>query len=492
MSESLSLPFESAVQLAVIGHCFNDKAFYEQCAARVKETWFSDTLHARVWKAVLAFKAKFNRLPSYQELRDISEIQLEQGAAKEALKGVVHEAVLKAKEIQIDTVRSQLTEWYHARLFKEASEKANQQYNARNFSKSYGIVTEAVKRIQLESFNEDLKLSFANAETWLKESEEGYSNGALTTGLSVLDAALSSDGQPNPALYRGDTTVILAPINCGKSTAMITIACHNIRQKKSVLFYTHEGRKEDIREKVLQSFTRNTKTELFNLYRTPEGLKKINDAVKGLELYLEYVPFNRPGMTVEQVMADIAIRQHKRKLLTGKGFDLLVSDYPAKLTTERAKGGALAQRNIDAIIYDQYVQFALQENIHALVAIQTNRAGSVANRDEERLLTMEDVAESWGVMANATNVISLNRSEAAARNDTVTFYVAKSRSSERGRAIAAKSAYAKSLTHSDSLGGCWYKGSETLADQADRLINEFKGQEVPTNERKVSKPAGKE
>jgi hypothetical protein len=125
------------------------------------------------------------------------------------------------------------------------------------------------------------------------------------------------------------------------------------------------------------------------------------------------------------------------------------------------------------------VQLALELDCHVIAAVQTNRQGSISNRDDERLLTMEDVAESWGVMTAATNVLTLNRDQHAAMNQRLTFYVAKSRSSEVGRAIVAKTDYAKCITHDDDLGGTWYRGSNTMADRIDDLLAKYNGKPIP-------------
>jgi hypothetical protein len=484
MDQTIALPFAPAKQLAILGHCLKDRVFFQQCLAQVKPDWFGNIQHGKIWKAAGAFHVKYNHLPSSFELKTSSDINLEKEPERTSLRVIVDESLLKSDEIGLNVIRGEMTEWYHARLFREGHDRSEKHYNAGQFGRAYAEMSDSIRSIQTNTFDEDTRVSFLDPSSWLKESEEEYQQNGLTTGLKILDAALSPDGSATPSLYKGDMTVLLAPVNVGKSSTMITVIAHNIIRQQPILFYSHEGRLTDLREKIFCCVTGRTKHELFALYKTEKGVDELNKMSRVIEKYLDYVPYNRPGMTVEQVMGDIMRRQQARKIKYGIGYQLLVSDYPAKLFTDRAKGGQLQQRNIDAIVYDQYVQSALQEGWHALVAIQTNRSGSVANRDDERLLTMEDVAESWGVMAMATNVISLNRNVTAAQANRLTFYVAKSRSSQVGRAVVARSNYACCRTHGDwpGYGGTWYRGQETLSDQIERLMVSHEGREIsPTD-----------
>jgi hypothetical protein len=180
---------------------------------------------------------------------------------------------------------------------------------------------------------------------------------------------------------------------------------------------------------------------------------------------------------IRRKQEDLAARNN------GKGYDLLVCDYPAKLTTKLANGGHMSKRNVDEIVYGYFVQLALEYGFHNLLAIQTNREGSKVNKgqkDEHRLLVMEDVHESYGVMQEATNVITLNRDPVAKARQHMTFHIDKSRSSETGFAVVARTDFGRARTHHNDLGAIWYRGVATMADQVDDLLRnpELNGKEI--------------
>jgi hypothetical protein len=281
---------------------------------------------------------------------------------------------------------------------------------------------------------------------------------------------------------------MLAPTNIGKTTNMITIGNANLARGKRILLLTHEGRPLDIKEKIWRNHLGVTTKEYFELPDTDEGRARLTRGSMMLNRFLTYCPYNKAGLTVEEV--EPLIRRKQDELAAknnGKGYDLLIVDYPAKLSTRQAGGGAMNKRNIDEIVYGYFIQLALEYNFHALLAIQTNREGAKVNkgqRDERRLLVMEDVHESYGVMQEATNVITMNKDAVAKARKRMTYHIDKSRSSETGFAIVARTDFARAITHSDELGSIWYRGTSTLADQVDDLLAnpENNGQEIDTTQ----------
>jgi hypothetical protein len=193
--------------------------------------------------------------------------------------------------------------------------------------------------------------------------------------------------------------------------------------------------------------------DLIAWYQDPAKLGLIQEAQRRLHEHLEYIHLNSPtGTTVEHVMDIILEKQRERKRTHGKGFDLLVDDFPAKLTCEYGKRDEYRQRMY--FIYSRFAALAESENFHALVAIQTNRDGSKINRDgKERALIMEDTSESWGVPQVASNFITINRSDEDRAKGIIKFHIDKCRSQERGKIVVCNSKFEWYQTHGDDLGG---------------------------------------
>jgi hypothetical protein len=283
-------------------------------------------------------------------------------------------------------------------------------------------------------------------------------------------------------LLPGDTSIILAPTNVGKTTAMITIAAKNILRMKHVLFLFHEGRASDIQLKVWCNLLKVSQLELMEKYKSsPDMVERL---AKILSKHLTLVPVFKPGLTVEEVEAVIERKWQEHRDKYGQGFDMIVDDYPAKLTTAAAKNGGFQWRNMQQYVYNYFVQIALTKHTHVLGAIQTNREGSKINKGakdaaDHRLITLEDVNETFGPMQDVANVASLNRSPLAEQRERATWLICKSRSSKVNLAVACKTDFGHACVHGDDLGATWYHGTSPMEDKIDNLLLQYRGGEVP-------------
>jgi len=188
----------------------------------------------------------------------------------------------------------------------------------------------------------------------------------------------------------------------------------------------------------------------------------------------------KPNLDVEEVISIVRRKQEERIAKYGAGYKILIDDYPAKLTTTQNSKGNYSKRTVDEIVYNNFAQLALENNFHSLCAIQTNREGSKVNKGqkEDRLLTMEDVLESWGAMTTATNVWTINRDPMAKVKNRLTYYIDKSRSSETGFAVVCRTKFGNSITHSDKLGATYYQAYGTYSDKVDKLLGDYNGRKI--------------
>lgn len=464
-----SLPFDESKQEAIVGHALTDQQFFLQLRSRIPARWFVDPRVSEVYGRLDKFYKEFGRYPlSIEEIRTQFGIY-DQG---ERLKfhATLDLCVSQAQRIGLDVLRKELTGWMRAGKMADLIHKATQFYNGEEVAKAHSWAAQKIEEIRECSFEEDAAVSFEDPGTFLSKTEVDREH-ALTTGIPAFDVALL-DGATEGGMLRGDITVILAPANIGKTTALITIAMQNVWRRKDVLFITHEGRPQDIKLKFLCSSIGVSVPELLEMYKTPEGLDKIRVHSALLGAYMTYIPFNAAGgMYVEDVIDTIKTRTMDLKARKGKGFDLIVDDYPQKLTSRLGKNLG-EYRHVQTYVYDQFVQIALQEKTHTLVAAQTNRDGSRANRASDRFLTSEDIAECYGIIQIATNVVTLNRNDEDKAHNRITFYVSKSRASETGIAITCRSDYRCARTHHAGLGYVAQRSDIPIREEVELLLSQ--------------------
>jgi phage anti-repressor protein len=492
-----SLPFNLPKQRALLGHILTDDRFFLMAQAKIEAGWWGSTRLAQLWELALKVSGRFRRAPLPQEVSQ-SELWMSLAVAEQnALNTELNLCLDQKLHIGLDMLQAELTDWLRTRIYVTAMKRSETLFNAAargmkdaaKMEQAYEVVRNMTKEIEDATFVPGKDVAMDDIEADFKQEDLGIDK-ALDFGVPTMNKLLLPQGGGKGCLLRGDMTVFLAPTNVGKTTAMISVAVANVLAGKDVLLVTHEGRVDDIKLKVWQCAMGMTRAEIVKNLSEVNGdyhehfmayLQMQKDKVAK---HLAFMPLNQAGLTVEEV--DVAIRRRQERWQSthlGKGFDLLVDDYPAKLTTKQAQGGHFALRQIQEIVYNYFTQMALEHGFHVLTAIQTNREGSRVNRrqdkEKSRLLTMEDVSEAWGPMTTATNVITINRDPVAQAQKIVTFYVVKSRSSEVGWAVVCKSDYASARSHWFDADSTFYRGEVPLSGQLDTLLDNYKGQEIP-------------
>ncbi|CAB4127299.1 41 helicase [uncultured Caudovirales phage] len=488
-----TLPFFDQKQDAFVGHLLLNSNFFLQVRGKLRHEWLNDPWCSRIVKAYFHFYDRWKRPPtSVDEFKNTLEFLKEDEGTRTRLFAKIAQATMATEVYGLDIIRSELTLWFKAREFKAYIEKASSVFNeaskgGKDLSKlneAFDLIPKWNRALTEATFEEEEGVSFEDIATGgFFSAQKQELEDALTFGCRLVDRKLNGDCINDCSLLRGDHTILLAPTNIGKTTAMLTTVRHNIQKGRDILFLSHEGRPKDIKSKLLQSVLGKTRAELLTIGDTEDGRKLLGAAARIMTKHVTYIPFARGGATVEDVEGVIRRAQERRIATTGKGYDLIVDDYPAKLMTSMAKGGHWAPRQIGEYVYNFFTAIGLEYNAHVLTAIQTNREGSKVNRnqkgDESRLLTLEDVAETWGAMTTATNVISFNRSPDAQAKNRATFHICKSRSGEIGWSIVTQTRFDVAMTHGDKLKATYYRGTSLMDERIDDLLEQYEGGAVP-------------
>jgi len=479
----ISLPFSKQKQEAIIGHILNNKNFFRLITPKIKSNWFVSPICQKVYKLALGFNEKYDCPPTQIDILNSSLFAIMGQVERQEIEAQINICLLASSVLRISDIRQELNEWLHSVILINALKQASNDFNNKEISACHKRLTDAVREVSNTNFLTSDVVEFKDFKNYLEQSQLERTT-AISTGLSILDKALL-DTSTGGGLLLGDTTIVLGSINQGKTSMLVSVACANILMGKSVLFMTHEGNPKEIRLKFLCNLLRMSLGNLFETKTHQDTINKLTVITKLLDDNLRYIPYNKAGsMFIENVVPIIRAAQEERMAgHLGQGYDLLISDYPALLSTEMAARGHLPKREIDRIVYDNYVQLALEYGFHSLLAIQTNREGSKINKgisSDQRLLEIEDVSESWGPMASASNVISLNRPPWAEMRNIMIFNIAKTRSSKKGTTVAAKTRFDMSITHSNEFGGCMMStGNFNQELITPDFIDRFKNREVP-------------
>lgn len=480
-SEPTTLPFSEMKQNAILGHMLVNEQFFRIVYKRIKPEWFLSVRNGNIFKMFIDCYEQLQTFPTIAEFRAYRDFFKLDNKEREVYYAFIARCISETQQIRLNAIKPDLTEWLHTIIMMKGMTDAAGEYEKQNIKRCYQILNTTVKEVSNTSFDSGNAVDFADFRSYLSESEEERGH-ALTTGLSILDKSILKDAQDGGLLY-GDSTIFMAPTNKGKTTCLITAIGANVKSGKDVFYMTHEDRPNDIRLKLISNMLHCPISKIFELNKSKEGQLLIGGVTSLLNKHVKYIPYNKAGMTIEEVLPIIRLNQENwMSDHGGKGFDLFVNDYPAALGTELARKGNLQKRNIDEYVYDTIFQLGFEYKFHVLTAIQTNREGAKINKGldrENRILQGEDVNESYGPIQKASNIITINRSPIAERMGLITYGISKSRSNKTGVAVIAKADFEKSTTHSNSMGGMSYHGTKCIEEFWEKWSQEYKNQEIP-------------
>ena len=475
-----NLPFSEVKQKAILGLLLNNEKFFRSVYTKVEPSWFLSAKCGELYKLLVQYFHEYKMFPSNRALLSYKNLERLDLRKSNELKSLFLVCTGAVKEFRKEELQKDLGEWFEATVLVRALHKAEDYYNRQELKQAHAILTEAIREINAGHFKDRKELRFDDFDTYMKEFET-QKEGALTTGLPILDRAIM-DGAVGGSLLPGDTTVIVASVNSGKSLFLQTTAVNNVKRGKDVLYLIHEGNEDQIRMALIGCYLGLSMNQVAAMRKNTEGREKIVKATEALQRHLCFRPFHKATkLVVEEVAAYVESQQEMWKNEHGKGFDLLVDDYPQVLQTELAYKGTLQKRNADELVYGTFVQLGLEHKFHVLCAIQTNREGSRVNRHqggESRLLTVEDVNESFGPIQKANNVLVMSRSPMAERMGISHISVGKTRTNRKGLVVAYKTDYAKCTSHSHELGGMLYFGTETIESKFEKYFAQYKNEEI--------------
>jgi replicative DNA helicase len=459
----LSLPLSESEQEAVVGHCLTDFKFFLKCKKNLKKTWFTiNPLIGVLFEQIVKVHNRDNLfIKSIKEFKE--EFFFKELAPQERTRyyNLIDRCIHSCGEFTLERTKRKLTGFIRTSYFKESIEGAAKRYSLEGIDGAYEWTKKKIDEIKDASFEDNaFVMNFDDATTWVTESKKRREQ-AFSTGCKVLDQALGG------GLFRGETLAFMAPSNTGKTRCMITLARNLIRQELHVLFFVHEGSPSMIRETILCSYLGITRQRLFQMIESNQESRDIVNSVSSIiNQYLTFVPYIKTGgMYIEDVisMAKELNDELKNKRPDGKGYDVIMDDYPKKLKSRTASNSKeQLYRVVTADVYDQFNHLATELDCHVAVAVQTNRSGLRQNSgsvESTTVLGMEEVDEAFGIIQNLANVVTLNRSPEDKKADIIRLNVAKSRNDETDIVVNIRSCYKAAVLFGDrdmiDTGGLW-------------------------------------
>lgn len=504
--QRISLKFSELYQDAIVGYMLSDYSFFLRCKMMIKPEWFTNPFNHEIAKqAYICYdRMDSKRTPKMAEVYEILySIHSTDPRQCDLYSNQLRKCVVTTQNVGLDLLCTSMTGWIRLIKLRHSMVEAEQLYNKGDLDKAVDWLKTRMQEIEQSSFIKDESHDFSDPIEFYKERAHQFDK-CLTIGHPDFDELLIKGSkvkvgydprnlatQTKGGLAPGDTTILLGATNSGKTSTVITIIAANLIMGKKILYITHEQKREDIVNRLYQSLTGLGGTDLSTLETNPANKTKALGASELLK-NLTYISYNKPGeMYVENVVGLIKIRQEELIAKTGAGYDMLIDDFPGKLKSQHYAFKKSAGWEEQVYVYDAFVNAAEYYRFHAILPVQANREGFKVNRgDGNRMLDAGDVAQAYGIMTIASNVITLNRSIDDASRNVTKFFIAKCRSAEPNHGFISATDFNVCRTHGFGLHGCIITPDKiTQADVLSKDLAEKIGREKYAKQEEMSELA---
>lgn len=472
------LPFFGQKQQALLGHALKNEQFFAKVIRTIEPDWFHEPLLGKIWKNIKSHYEQYKIKPTVNEIKECTEFMAMSQNERTKHTGMIDVAIQSSATISTEVLLTELNVWVRARILQVGVPLVADLYNRHNVKEAAQKLKDVIREFNHAGSLEDLEEKFGNVEEELAIVQKAREN-ALTIGNRYFDHILDEkcpidSVKPTGALHKGEMSCVLAPTSAGKTTLLGTVVVSNIKRQKKILYVTHEDPKISIKMGLRKAMIAKTDGELMAMFANPEGLKILRAIDAMIAANITYLPMNKVGLSVEEVMDKIQQFQERHIMEFGRGYDMVVDDYPSRLRLDR--GARWEKRQVLEEIYQQFGQLALDIDAHVMTAMQVNREGNKVNKRmgnyerTTRLVTMEDASEAFGPMTAARLVITINRTPFDKQNNQTTFLCCKTKQGEADLAITIDSDYARALSFKENSRCFWYRGDVSLAKFSEEIM----------------------
>jgi len=463
---------------AIVGYCLTNQTFLRVCATAIKPGNIPDAMSAGLYQIILKSFSLSGKIPTKSDIEQ--ELAISYRDRKDFVAYMASlEACMVAKEsVSFDHLKNNLSGWLKLVTLKSLIQEAARFYEKGKYSEAEEWAQKKMQALKLARFDSDERIVTWNMEERLlatsTEKQECCTLGNADFDEMLMPKAKRGSGLQTDikqatggCLMPGDMTIFVGPSNAGKTTTMSTIIAANALFGKKVLVVTHEERSEKLCLKFMQSLTGLTSDQISYFATDPKIKERISNYEIVSKNQIHYHEWIKPGMMfVEDVINYIMNVQEKEIHATGKGFDLLVCDYPGKLRSRTLSGKSSWDEK--TWVYGEFLTLARNTKMHVVVPVQTNRSGYQVNKGDGdgRMLDQGDVADAFGIVQLADNVITINRTPEDGIKEIVKFHITKSRQAANNVTFASKTSFKSARTHCVDLAGTVMDGkvSSELVD----------------------------
>lgn len=461
--------FSSGFQAKILAYLWRDATFYTMYSDVLKPQYFESEIHIDLARIITDYYRKYETSPSKMALiEEVKTLCSRSELKKEKIESYL-EQVQEMSEMTFNDgeyIKDKVVEFGQRQAMIEAIFASVDDIKAgKDFER---VKTRIQEASQVGVGIDDLGTSYwENIEERLERTWGATETEKIPTGIGFLDNIMSG------GLGRGELGIVIAPPGSGKTLTLVNFGAHATFNGKNVVHYSFEMSEDMITKRYDMRLAEKTAEFLSNKDNRKKAGKSL-EAFKAMKRHGHLIVKDYPTRTCTPTM----IKAHLTKLKMSMGFtpDLIILDYPDIMKPGRQYH---ERRNELEMLYEDIRAIGAQFNCAVWGASQTNR-GALA----KEVVTIADLAESFGKAAVADFMIALSQTKKEKRNNQVRYYVAKHRSGQDGGTVCCDIHYDRmKIEHNEE-----FQASFELEEDGEDFED---GPKSKTVERKVDRGKGK-
>jgi replicative DNA helicase len=461
--------YSDSFQEKILAMLWRDATFYSLYQEVIKPQYFEKDIHIDLARIILNFYEQYNLQPSLEAVLEEVRVlcngsRVKKEKFKDYLQAVEHLMEMDLRDIQY--VRDKVVSFGQKQALTEAILASVDDIQKGN---DFGMVKKRIEDASQVGANiGDFGTFYFDTIDERMDAYHKRDEAKIPTGIELLDQVMAG------GLGRGELGIVLAPPGSGKTLTLINFGASATQHGLNTAHFSLEMNEEKITQRYDTRFTeKNFEYIRDNKDSVTNSLKSLAKMSKGR---LVVKSFPTRTLTVD------GIRSYLTKVKLSENFvpDLEIIDYPDIMKPSRTYD---VKRHELELLYEELRAIAQEFNFACWGASQTNRAALA-----KKVVTMADLAESFGKAAVSDFMIALSQTKKEKRNGEVRYYVAKHRNGMSDETIHCDIWYDKMKVQSNAER----ETSFDMEDDEDDDAGEWKERKHMVAQYKKNKEKAKE